>query len=387
MDALTEAHALGIVHRDIKPSNIFLAQQRGTTIAKILDFGIARMRGAGAAVRTQTGRVLGTPHYMAPEQVKADESVGAQADVWAMGVVLFRCLSGRLPVSGRSGPEVMMAVVTEPRPPLASVAPDVPPSIAHVVDIALEREVEDRHPSMDAFASAIRRSAEATGFDTRDRVVGAVRSSSSELALAETAVTDAGRVRDPSGSLSVTTPLAMSETAGTGSNRRLTTALMVGGLLTALVAGVVLTSLFLETDSDSDTMSIVVLPPTESQLPGASEEAGTSDPTRGQGLQGDAEAALGTLTVRSNRSCLLSIDGEDVGGTPVLARPVTPGEHTLSCRARRGQRQSTTVDATAGSEVSHIFRFTSDENSRRAPTPAEAASMSGPTGEITREYD
>jgi len=383
MDALAEAHALGIVHRDIKPSNIFLAHQRGAMVAKVLDFGIARMRGNAASVQTQSGKLLGTPYYMAPEQVKAEQNVDAAADIWAIGVVLYRCLSGRLPVSGGNSAEVMMSVVTKPRPKLSSVAPDVPPALAHSVDIALERDPLDRHSSMGAFASALRRSAEATGLGVRSRVVGAVRSGKTELALAAT--TQAADASPPSDSLSKTTPFVASTAVRTRGSGWGKAALVVVGLLSFLVAGSVATVLVLGPEED-DAASVIVLPQAQAPTPGASQQAQTSAV-----IADEDSDAQGTVTVRSNRSCLVSIDGEEVGGAPVLARPIGAGEHMITCQPRRGEEQSVMVDVVAGVESTHAFRFSmarrTGARDRTQPIPMEPVSMDGPSGEITREYD
>src|SRR5262249_31481235 len=109
-EALGEAHAKGVVHRDLKPANIFLtpapAQAGGAPTPqgsipgiRVLDFGIARLEGMGLTA-TQTGAVLGTAGYMAPEQARGERGVDAAADVFSLGCVLFRCLTGRTPFEG-----------------------------------------------------------------------------------------------------------------------------------------------------------------------------------------------------------------------------------------------------------------------------------------------
>jgi len=94
-EALSSAHAMGVVHRDLKPSNLFLVDGDPRKL-RVLDFGVARFREAeGNRPETQGGQVLGTPHYMAPEQARGEPSIDARADVFALGVVLFECLTGR----------------------------------------------------------------------------------------------------------------------------------------------------------------------------------------------------------------------------------------------------------------------------------------------------
>ena len=119
-DALAVAHAHGVIHRDLKPSNLFLVD-RDARRAKIVDFGIARFGGAAAAM-TMTGTVVGTPGYMAPEQVRGRQDIDARADVFALGCVLFECLAG-VPVfqgeafHGHPGEDPLRERAPDPRDP------------------------------------------------------------------------------------------------------------------------------------------------------------------------------------------------------------------------------------------------------------------------------
>ncbi|NNC18574.1 serine/threonine protein kinase [Corallococcus exiguus] len=132
--ALGAAHGAGVVHRDLKPSNIFLVRQPdGTRYVKLLDFGLAK-RGEGPTVRTaqtRTDMVVGTPEYMAPEQARG-QSVGPMTDLYAMGVVTFEIITGRLPFIGSSPVDLLMKHV-EARPPRPSeFVPDLPPAVKAV---------------------------------------------------------------------------------------------------------------------------------------------------------------------------------------------------------------------------------------------------------------
>src|SRR5262249_47481271 len=97
--ALAAANAMGIVHRDLKPGNIFLAQVQGRIVVKLIDFGIAKASAFHAAPTplTQTETILGTPAYMSPEQIEGTRALDGRSDLWSLGVIVFECLTGRLP--------------------------------------------------------------------------------------------------------------------------------------------------------------------------------------------------------------------------------------------------------------------------------------------------
>jgi tRNA A-37 threonylcarbamoyl transferase component Bud32 len=123
-DALEAAHAQGIVHRDVKPSNLFLVGG-GIERIKILDFGIARL-GEAARSSTRTGSMIGTPGYMAPEQARGDRQIDASADVFALGCVLFECLTGRAVFVGAHPMAVLAKILFEQPPRLRDLRPDLP---------------------------------------------------------------------------------------------------------------------------------------------------------------------------------------------------------------------------------------------------------------------
>jgi eukaryotic-like serine/threonine-protein kinase len=150
-DALAFAHRRGIVHRDVKPQNVLV---NGEGTLKVTDFGIARSLDVEHGM-TQTGTVLGTSNYIAPEQASG-ESVGPQTDVYSLGVVLFELLAGRVPFEGESFVQIAMRHINEPPPSLAGLRPDVPPRVAATVERALAKDPRDRFPSMDAFAAELR---------------------------------------------------------------------------------------------------------------------------------------------------------------------------------------------------------------------------------------
>jgi serine/threonine-protein kinase len=154
LDVLVTAHARGIVHRDLKPENLFLTFDGHI---KVLDFGIARRRGVSEETRlTQVGETLGTPAYMSPEHARGlwDELDGS-SDLWSVGATMFQLLSGSPVRQGRTVNEELLEAMTRPAAPLSTLAPDVAPAIAAIVDRAMAMTKEDRWPDASAMREAI----------------------------------------------------------------------------------------------------------------------------------------------------------------------------------------------------------------------------------------
>jgi tRNA A-37 threonylcarbamoyl transferase component Bud32 len=146
---LAFAHRHGLVHRDVKPQNVLL---NGDGRAKVTDFGIARSLDVDGV--TQTGTVLGTSNYIAPEQASG-RPVDSQTDVYSLGVVLYELVAGELPFPGENFVAVALKHVNEPPPSLLEVRRDVPPRVVAAVDRALEKDPSRRFPSMEAFAAEL----------------------------------------------------------------------------------------------------------------------------------------------------------------------------------------------------------------------------------------
>jgi serine/threonine-protein kinase len=157
LSALAAAHARGIVHRDLKPENIFLHERGEDVVAKLLDFGVSKsLAGDHGLSLTQTGVVVGTPYYLAPEQARGDRDIDHRVDVWAMGVVLYEALTGCLPFKADSY-HALLAHILHSRPRLPSEhRPQIPPAIEGIVLRALAFEPADRFASADEMRSAIR---------------------------------------------------------------------------------------------------------------------------------------------------------------------------------------------------------------------------------------
>ncbi|MDH3292554.1 MAG: protein kinase [Gemmatimonadota bacterium] len=148
--ALGHAHRREVVHRDIKPANIMLDE---TGRAMLADFGISKALQSASGF-TATGQVIGTPHYMSPEQAKG-EDVGGASDQYSLAVVGYRLLSGRLPFEDDSVHTVIYKQVFEVPPPIQTVRADIPAFLASAIHRALEKDPDDRFPTMEAFATAV----------------------------------------------------------------------------------------------------------------------------------------------------------------------------------------------------------------------------------------
>ena len=151
LSALAHAHSLGVVHRDLKPANLMLAQNG---LVKVMDFGIARV--AGAEQLTSAGFMMGTPAYMAPEQVLGQE-VDARTDLYAAALVLFYLTTGRLPFGGTTPIEMAQARIQDQPTPIQSVRPDLPAWVGRVLEIALARDPGQRFQTALLFREALRR--------------------------------------------------------------------------------------------------------------------------------------------------------------------------------------------------------------------------------------
>jgi serine/threonine protein kinase len=158
--ALSGAHAQGVVHRDLKPDNVFLLDRArmglppGPPLVKLIDFGIARVEETHEANRTRTGVIMGTPAFMAPEQARG-ERVDQRADVYAVGAILYRCLTGKLPITGDDPASMLTALLThEPEHPRA-IAPEIPQSVELVIERAMARDPADRWASLEELDEAL----------------------------------------------------------------------------------------------------------------------------------------------------------------------------------------------------------------------------------------
>jgi serine/threonine-protein kinase len=144
LEALEAAHALNVVHRDLKPENVFVTIQQGAPVLKLIDFGIAKLRGADTKNLTVAGMLMGTAEYMAPEQAFSADRADVRSDIYAVGVMLYEMLSGTRPLTGDDARLIALRVDRGDQTPLRSVAPFIAPELAELVHRAIAPKPEQR---------------------------------------------------------------------------------------------------------------------------------------------------------------------------------------------------------------------------------------------------
>jgi hypothetical protein len=156
LEGLAAAHAAGIVHRDLKPGNIFLHRtENGDTIVKLMDFGVSKFLDGTGEAQTASGILLGTPEYMAPEQLEGAHKIGPPADIWAMGAILYRAITGHQVFSGPSLGAVIKAMALDEVRPMSELVEGVPPELEQVIHRCLERSIPDRYQTPEQLSEAL----------------------------------------------------------------------------------------------------------------------------------------------------------------------------------------------------------------------------------------
>jgi eukaryotic-like serine/threonine-protein kinase len=163
---LAAVHDAGIVHRDLKPQNIFLQQDGDDWYPKILDFGISRSLGAGgerpSPIATQQGLVIGTPHYMSPEQARGEAQIDKRADIYSMGAIIYEAMTGHVPFDAETPGELLVKIMAGDPPPMRAVHPEIPELLSDCVAQAMAHDREHRFMDARVFRRALQSVADAT---------------------------------------------------------------------------------------------------------------------------------------------------------------------------------------------------------------------------------
>lgn len=168
LDAIAEAHAQNLVHRDVKPGNLFLADRRGREpIIKVLDFGMVKDLDPTVTRMTKTGAALGSPAYMAPEQVRAAPDLDARADVWSIGATLYEMLTGKLAFDGAQLPDLLRAILEGQPEPLRKGRPHIPEALERIVNRCLAKDRNDRYDNAADVAEAVHAAVSGPGATVR----------------------------------------------------------------------------------------------------------------------------------------------------------------------------------------------------------------------------
>jgi len=159
--AVARAHKQGIVHRDLKPGNIHVcpADDGEDEIVKVLDFGIAKLSpgmSAGGAQLTATGQILGTAAYMSPEQARGRMDLDHRSDLWSLAIIAYQCVTGSLPLTARSGVDLILAIVSQPMPRPSAVAPGLSPGFDSWFERGTRRAPDERFQSAIEMAETLR---------------------------------------------------------------------------------------------------------------------------------------------------------------------------------------------------------------------------------------
>ena len=327
--ALGHAHQRGVVHRDVKPANIMFDHDGRVMLT---DFGISKALQAASGF-TGTGMIIGTPHYMAPEQAKGG-TVDGRADQYSLAVVGYRMITGELPYTGDSVHTILYKHIFEEVPSAGAKRSDTPPFLTAAITRALSKEADQRFPTMEEFATAVWPEQpvavpKAGAAKSHRRPPPPARKASAD---APTEVTSAPTTPIPRAGMKM--PMAKKKRSGVG--------ILVGAIV-VVAAGV---GGYLTLGKKSAAPS----PPPASAavVPGETQRVVTQPPppppARRPPPAPPAAAEQGFITVNSIPPGEVFIDGRDVGPTPVVEFTVTPGRHSIRVERAGYKTRSETVD-------------------------------------------
>jgi len=366
--ALGHAHQRGIVHRDVKPANIMFDHDGKVMLT---DFGISKALQAASGF-TGTGMIIGTPHYMAPEQAKG-QAVDGRADQYSLGVVAYRMITGQLPFSGDSVHTILYKHIFEEAPRTSSIRQNVPPFLSEAISRAMAKEPDQRFPTMEDLATAVwpEQPVSATKGPRaapRPRPKGPVTSETPTEHVSTVAPTTPLPAARPG----VGGAAAKTAARGGAPAKKSKTGLMVGvaavvvlgvgGFLvlgqkkTPQVATPTPPPLTGSTDSSKVTPPPQTSTPVQTRTPPRRQTPPRRDALRNVETPPPAAAEeYGFVTVNANPFGTVFIDGAEIGTTPVIGYRVKAGRHTIRVERAGYKTQSESVTVDANNTVRRVW--------------------------------
>jgi eukaryotic-like serine/threonine-protein kinase len=356
--ALGHAHQRGVVHRDVKPANIMFDHDGKVMLT---DFGISKALQAATGF-TGTGMIIGTPHYMAPEQAKG-AAVDGRADQYSLAVVAYRMITGELPYTGDSVHTILYKHIFEEAPRMSGKRAETPEFLSVAISRALSKEPDQRYPTMEEFATAVwpeqpvaapRKGATTSAAKTVRRPPP----TRTALADAPTEVTTAPTTPIPRAGLKI--PATKQKRSGVG--------LGIGALV-LVVAGVGGYLAFGRQGDPSASSSQTTPPPAPASIAAPVETVRIAAQPPPAPRRGDTRrapppapapvaapaAAQGFVSVNSNPPGNLFIDGRELGSVPVIEEPVSAGRHTIRVERPGYKTRTEVIDVPANNTVRRTY--------------------------------
>ena len=345
--ALGHAHQRGVVHRDVKPASIMFDHDGRVMLT---DFGISKALQAASGF-TGTRMIIGTPHYMAPEQAKGG-TVDGRADEYSLGVVGYRMITGELPYTGDSVHTILYKHIFEEVPSAAAKRSDAPQFLTAAISRALSKEPDQRFATMEEFATAVWPeqpvAVPKAGSAAKSQRRPPPRQAHPATADAPTEMTNAPTTPIPRAGMKIPSEKKKRSSVG-----------MVVGALLVVAAGV---GGYLALGRKSE-LPPPAPPPPQASLPPAAPVAVPVETIRVASQRRQASpppalppvAARGSVSVNSNPPGTLFIDGRDLGSVPVIEESVTAGRHTIRVERAGFKTKTETIDVPANTTVRRTY--------------------------------